>query len=95
LNEIVKIYYFANADFKYVFVDGIALTPKSPTDWYWTNSGEKIPYTFQWAKGEPNDSNNENCLSIGRGSRNDTLGFNDHKCDSVSTNFVCQKTVMI
>jgi len=67
----------------YVFVDGITLTPKSPTDWYWTNSGEKIPYTIQWNKGEPNNySNNENCLSIGRRIRNDTLGFSDHFCNA-------------
>ena len=96
LNKIAAIYYFRDNDHVYALVDGFTPTPKSTTDWHWTNSGLKIPYNLQWAAGEPNNhaEDNENCLSIGRTTRTQTLGFNDITCFYKSANFVCQKTVM-
>ena len=95
-NKIGLIDYFNSNNYRYAFVDGISLTPKSPTDWYWTNSGEKVPYNLLWAKGEPNHANtNEICLSIGNGIKTDPLGFNDHGCDAALEHFICQKTVII
>lgn len=94
--KIATIYYFTNFDEKYVLVDGFSSTPKSTTDWYWTNSGLKVPYNMQWLEGEPNHTEGmENCLSIGRKMQNQKIGFNDIPCYKYSYKFVCQKTIMM
>jgi len=87
--------FFDGFDDHFVFVDGVGLTPKSLTDWYWTNSGEKIPYSMQWNAGEPNyHQNYEYCLSIGKISKNEKIGFNDYRCWEYPKHFICQKTEM-
>ena len=81
----------ANFEHHYVLVDGIALTQESPTDWYWTNSGKKIPYDIEWADGEPNYYEaEERCLSIGIGNKKKYLGFNDYQCWSDTIPFICE-----
>lgn len=79
--------------YKHFHVDGITSAGNSHTEWYWTNSGEKIPYYLPWATGEPNfKDQNEFCLSIGKGSKNHRLGFNDIGCWNSLNHFICQKT---
>jgi len=93
--ESVKNFFDGFDNSHFVFVDGIVLTPRSHTDWYWTNSGEKIPYNMQWIAGEPNyQGNSEYCLSIGKNYKTEKIGFNDDKCWYSPTHFICQKTEM-
>jgi len=74
-----------------VHVDGTTLTPKSPTDWYWTRNGAKISYPIPWDVGQPNNGDNKQfCLSIYRASSNKYFGFNDFNC-SAAFFFACQR----
>lgn len=49
-----------------LLVDGLTLTLKSTTDWYWTDNGEKIPFEIPFITGEPNNYQNlnKNCLAL-------------------------------
>ncbi|CAG9805261.1 unnamed protein product [Chironomus riparius] len=75
-----------NLGSEYFYVDAIALTLKSPTDWYWTKSGKKLSFALPWGAGEPNNYNNlnETCLALS------SIGFVDLRC-TLSRLFVCQK----
>jgi hypothetical protein len=68
------------------FIDGMTLTLKSPTDWYWTKSGKKLSFALPWRSGEPNNYNNVNeaCLVLSG------TGFNDAPCSNIYS-FLCQK----
>ncbi|KAL7017388.1 hypothetical protein ACKWTF_010353 [Chironomus riparius] len=67
----------------------------SSTEWFWTNSGEKIPYSIPWAAAQPdNFYNNEPVLSVGRISMDDKVGFNDIPAN-YAARFACQKTELI
>jgi len=78
--------------YPHVFVDGMTLTPNSATDWYWTRTGEKIPFTLPWKVGEPNFAFNgtEYCISVFLQAP-DNLGFNDVRCQIEETRFICQR----
>ena len=71
----------------FTFVDAMALTVKSTTDWYWTKLGNKLSFALPWKTGEPNNSNNLNevCLSFRRD------GFNDGPCNATTYAFLCQR----
>lgn len=72
----------------WIFIDGMTLTPKSSTDWYWTNSGKKISYPIPWFPGQPDNYNeDEQCLTI---SHTNFL-FNDQVCQNYPSLFVCQR----
>lgn len=81
-------------DFLWIFLDGIALTQKSPTDWYWTENGEKISFSMPWLSGQPDTAGNaEWYLSIGRFTKEGTLGFNDIPGRDFVNTFMCQKYI--
>jgi len=40
----------------YAHIDGMTTILGSSSDWYWTNSGIKIPYTMSWAFEQPNNA---------------------------------------
>jgi hypothetical protein len=68
-------------------IDGMTLTPFSPTDWYWTNSGNKVSFLMPWAYNQPDFyGGTEYCLSIFPNE-----GFNDIPCDSSVESFFCQR----
>lgn len=72
-----------------VFIDGIALSKMSKTDWYWTNSGKKINYEMEWGRNQPNFQNqNQWCLSLDPESG---YKFNDLQCQEEVRPFICQK----
>ncbi|KAL7036603.1 hypothetical protein ACKWTF_008862 [Chironomus riparius] len=62
-----------------IWIDGIALSPISTTDWYWSNSGEKINFPIPWVIGQPS-STDQRCLSIHKAGINQKFGFNDFHC---------------
>jgi len=69
----------------------MTLTPRSPTDWYWTRNGEKIAFTIPWQPGEPNFENDlEYCLSVWIQDV-EIIGFNDANCQNQTWPFVCQR----
>ncbi|KAL7036596.1 hypothetical protein ACKWTF_008856 [Chironomus riparius] len=77
--------------YTWLYVDGVALTIKSPTDWYWTKTGKKISYSIPWRVGTPNnDGGSEYCLTIGRYFTNEKFGFDDTLCDG-RTRITCQR----
>jgi len=76
-----------------IYVDAMSLTVKSPSDWYWTKSGQKLTFTLPWIPGEPNNHNNMNevCLSFTKISISSKFGFNDAPCSPASYTFLCQR----
>lgn len=71
------------------FVDGMTLSSKSKTDWYFSVTGKKFPYTMPWTGGQPdNAGNNEKCLSMHPSPRS----FNDLPCN-MEAPFLCQKKI--
>jgi hypothetical protein len=73
----------------WLWIDGVTLTDKSKTDWYWTKTGKKISFPIDWYPGQP--SGNQFCLCIGKSTINSKCGFNDGIC-SGSFQFICQRT---
>ena len=73
-------------------VDGMTLTPNSTTDWYWTKTGEKIPFPLPWREGEPNFAfdGTEYCISVFLQAP-DNLGFNDVRCQIEERPYICQR----
>jgi hypothetical protein len=77
-----------------VHVDGMTTKPGSTSDWYWTNSGVKIPYCLQWNPGQPDNANgDEACLTIRKS--NGKYAYNDYFCSGGLTYFICQKTELL
>lgn len=71
----------------YFICDGMTSLPHSPTDWYWTNSGNKVSFFIPWQNGQPDFGGEaEYCLSF---MIND--GFNDINCQNHIAPFVCQR----
>ncbi|CAG9809609.1 unnamed protein product [Chironomus riparius] len=96
LKKTAAIKHFQDNNEAYVLVDGMTFMSELPMHFYWTNSGLKIPYNLTWAEGEPtNGYKDENCLSIGRANKNETLGFNDINCNENVAEFLCQQTMLI
>jgi hypothetical protein len=64
--------------YAWLHVDALSMSLKSKTDWYWTKTGKKISYTIPWRSVAPNDAaGREYCLTIGKGSINEKIGFDD------------------
>jgi len=75
----------------HVIVDGMTLTPRSITDWYWTRTGEKIHFTLPWRKNEPSFQGDiEYCMSLFLHEAHD-LGFNDIRCQNEALPYICQR----
>jgi hypothetical protein len=75
----------------YVIIDGMTLTPLSTTDWYWTRTGEKIPFTIPWREGEPNFMNDiEYCMALIL-QEQFSIGFIDFPCQTYEHPFICQR----
>lgn len=71
-----------------ILVEGITFTSKSLTEWFFTSTGEKIPFAMTWSPGQPDDAfNKEKCLSII--SPSPLYKFNDIPCNAVYP-FLCQ-----
>lgn len=73
----------------WLWIDGITLTEKSTTDWYWTKTGKKISFPIDWYPGQPT-GNGQFCLAVGKATINAKFAFNDGTC-SGSLKFVCQR----
>lgn len=73
----------------YVLIDGLAMSPKTSKDWYWTNSGNKINYTMPWSPKKLDFAHqSEWCLSLGPA---EIYQFNDIRCNGEEYSFICQK----
>jgi len=81
---------FRKLDSVWLWIDGIALTGKSPTDWYWTKSGKKISFPMDWYINSPG-SIDQFCMCIGRATITTTSGFNDCYCYN-AYKIACQRT---
>ncbi|CAG9802947.1 unnamed protein product [Chironomus riparius] len=95
LDEATTLVSFVKNNSGYVYVTaligGLTLTPKSKTDWYWVNSGNKVAYDIPWYVTQPNNyEGKEQCLGIGRGYK-DKFDFHDYKCMGEDLTFICQK----
>jgi hypothetical protein len=80
---------------EYAFVNGMTLTPRSPTDWYWMSTGEKAQYSLDWGTKELNFGNNDEwCLCIGpKSGKNPKLA--DVDCTGETKRaFICEKNEM-
>lgn len=73
-------------------VDGISIEPRSKTEWYYTNSGKKIPNNMPWTNDQPDCNGNvEFCMSLGN--MYGKFGFNDLSCtDPQDMPFICQNS---
>lgn len=82
---------------RFTLIGGIARVPKSKTDWYWVNSGNKDNYELMFAPGEPNNlggnmGGNEMCLILDR--QPETFMLNDGHCyGDFNRKFVCQEHI--
>lgn len=75
-------------------VGAVTLTPKSPNDWFWVTTGEKINYQLPWASGQPDTHRGvQYCLRIIL----PDYTFDDFDCDHVSGSigFLCQDTKIL
>jgi hypothetical protein len=77
---------------EWTFINGMTLTPKSRTDWYWVDSGRKVSYTMQWWRADQPDfyQNSQWCLALGPMSLN-MFQFDDVSCNESPQKFLCQK----
>ena len=72
-----------------ILIEGITYTSKSQTEWFFTRTGEKIPFAMTWSPNQPDDGgSNEKCLSFI--SPSPLYQFNDIPCNAVYP-FLCQK----
>lgn len=71
-------------------IDATTLTSKSPTDWYWSQTGKKVSFQIPWFPGEPGGAP-EFCLGICRASSTIKFGYHDIPCDTWVYRFVCQR----
>lgn len=78
---------------KWVHIGGMALTPKSPNDWYWVTTGEKVDYDLPWHPDEPNYINpKQMCLAL----YTSEFLLDDVNCygsDEGGDKFICQKII--
>ncbi|KAL7041039.1 hypothetical protein ACKWTF_000594 [Chironomus riparius] len=94
INMVEKNIDLGTRDNLWVFIDGTTLTPRSPTDWYWTDTGDKIDFLMPWLPTQPDtNSYREFFLSIGRHKKTQRVGFNDIPGTNFYNTFLCQKYV--
>jgi len=73
------------------WIDALTVTLKSKTDWYWTNTGNKISFPISWIGTEPNNlGGSEFCLFVFKPSVNEKFGFGDGNCNTLRY-ALCQK----
>jgi hypothetical protein len=78
----------------WVYIDGMGLTPRTSTDWYWSESGNKIDFTMPWLTGQPDTAGGaEWFLSIGKYTKDTQIGFNDIPGTGFVNAFLCQKYI--
>lgn len=74
-----------------LWLDALTVTLKSKTEWFWTNTGNKISFPIEWMGTEPNDmGGSEYCLFIGKLSINAKFGYGDGNCLANSRFAICQ-----
>lgn len=76
---------------KWTHVGGISKIRDNGKDWYWVSTNEKIPFTMQFATGQPNNYlGRQNCLGISKEEL--TFEFQDIDCHGrFEEKFICQK----
>ncbi|CAG9805251.1 unnamed protein product [Chironomus riparius] len=88
-NEYIKS--IADPKNFWIVIDAMTTTPKSATEWFWTNSGRKISFTVPWAPNQPDFfENHEYCLAIGKDQSTPNYRFNDMPCLNINRPFLCQ-----
>lgn len=76
----------------WIFINGIAMSARSPTDWYWVDSGEKIDFVMPWLPTQPDTNGGiEWYLSIGKHKKEQRTGFNDIPGSNFVNTFLCQR----
>jgi len=76
----------------WIFIDGVTLAARSPTEWYWSGTGEKIDFAMPWLPTQPDTNGGiEWFLSIGKHKKEQRTGFNDIPGNNFVNTFLCQK----
>jgi len=82
-----KIYNDAN-----FYMDGMTSILRSTTEWYWTNTGNKISFPIPWLPGQPDNATpDERCFGFRRSNANQKFGFSDFNCKTFTPHFTCQR----
>ncbi|KAL7036616.1 hypothetical protein ACKWTF_008873 [Chironomus riparius] len=77
----------------YFWTDGMTVTPKSKTEWFWAKTGKKVSFPISWYPSEPNngfDNVYEYCFVIFKHHLNENFLFGDANCNG-NMNTACQK----
>jgi hypothetical protein len=77
----------------WTYVDGMTPVSKSPTEWYFTRTGNKVPYTMKWAVNGNSSflddrAGVERCLTLGP---KNVYEFNDEECTNHEFPFLCER----
>ena len=81
-------------NFEWFLIDGISLKSKSPTEWYLTETGEKIDYVIPWLPGQPDtEFGAEFFLTLGKLTKDGPIGFNDAKASGYAQLPLCQRNI--
>ncbi|CAG9798113.1 unnamed protein product [Chironomus riparius] len=81
-----------NRDNLWIFINGVALAAQSKTEWYWTDSGQKIDFVIPWLINQPDtNGGTEWFLSIGKHNKEQRTAFNDIPGNNFVGIFLCQR----
>jgi hypothetical protein len=81
-------------NFDWFLIDGISLKSKSPTEWYSTETGEKIDYVIPWLSGQPDGAGGaEFYLVLGKFPKTGPIGFNDAPASGYAHLALCQRNI--
>jgi hypothetical protein len=87
IHPYFKIYNHAN-----FYMDGIASTLKSKTEWYWSSNGQKVSFAIPWRSGQPDNANGtEYCFGFSRLSANQNFGYSDFNCRGFNPLCTCER----
>lgn len=79
---------------KWTHIGGITSHPRSKTEWYWIESGEKLNFGLKWGAGQPDlFIPSELCLSLGK--EHDNFFYNDIACYGYPAKFICQSKTFV
>lgn len=75
-----------------MIVGGMALTPRSRTDWYWVTNDEKISFDIPWGQNQPDfDYGSQWCLFAEKNVQY-RFRFHDGRCSVANEDkFLCNK----
>lgn len=78
---------------KWTHIGAVTTVKKSPTEWYWVNTRQKVNFPLKFTAGNPdNYLDSERCLVLTID--NENYGFNDNQChDQAVMKFICQIVV--